>query len=41
VPTPLDAGGLHRIDQMLSHWAEHDLIHLQQIQTTLTTLAHR
>ncbi len=33
-------GGL-RIDQILDHWAEHDLIHLEQIQATLKTLASR
>jgi len=31
--------GRLRIDQMLDHWAEHDLIHLEQIQTTLEQLA--
>jgi len=29
------------IDQLLHHWAEHDLIHLEQIQATLATLARR
>ena len=31
--------GRLRIDQMLHHGAEHDLIHLEQIQTTLEQLA--
>jgi hypothetical protein len=30
-----------RIDQILHHWAEHDLIHLEQIESTLATLARR
>jgi hypothetical protein len=30
-----------RIDQPLGHWAEHDLLHLEQIRSTLTSLAHR
>jgi DinB superfamily len=29
------------INQMLHHWAEHDLLHLEQIQTTLKQLARR
>ena len=33
--------GALRIDQILHHWAEHDLIHLEQIQATLKTLASR
>jgi len=33
--------GRLRIDQILHHWAEHDLIHLEQIRSTLTTLARR
>ena len=35
------AYGPLRIDQLLHHWAEHDLIHLEQIQSTLQTLARR
>ncbi|HEX6212876.1 MAG TPA: DinB family protein [Methylomirabilota bacterium] len=41
------AGGRHpeygrlRIDQLLHHWAEHDLIHLEQIRSTLGALARR
>jgi uncharacterized damage-inducible protein DinB len=33
--------GRLRVDQILAHWAEHDLNHLQQIQTTLKALARR
>jgi hypothetical protein len=33
--------GRLRVDQLLGHWAEHDLNHLQQIQTTLKALARR
>ena len=33
--------GRLRVDQLLAHWAEHDLNHLAQIRTTLTTLARR
>jgi len=33
--------GRLRIDQMVAHVAEHDLNHLQQIQTTLKALARR
>ena len=33
--------GLLRIDQMLQHWAEHDLNHLGQIRATLRALAAR
>jgi hypothetical protein len=33
--------GRLRIDQILHHWAEHDLIHLEQIESTLATLARR
>jgi len=33
--------GRLRIDQILNHWAEHDLIHLEQIRSTLATLARR
>jgi hypothetical protein len=33
--------GRLRVDQLLAHWAEHDLNHLQQIQTTLKALARR
>jgi hypothetical protein len=33
--------GALRIDQILHHWAEHDLIHLEQIQATLKILASR
>jgi hypothetical protein len=46
-PAQRRAAGQHpqygplRIDQMLHHWAEHDLIHLEQIQTTLKQLARR
>jgi len=46
-PAQRRAAGRHaeygrlRIDQMLDHWAEHDLIHLEQIQATLKTLARR
>jgi hypothetical protein len=29
------------VDQLLAHWAEHDLNHLQQIQATLAALARR
>lgn len=35
------AYGRLRIDQILHHWAEHDLIHLEQIRSTLTALARR
>ena len=44
-PAQRRAAGRHpeygrlRIDQMLHHWAEHDLIHLEQIQATLKPLA--
>jgi uncharacterized damage-inducible protein DinB len=46
-PAQRRAGARHaeygrlRVDQMLAHVAEHDLNHLQQIQTTLKTLARR
>jgi hypothetical protein len=30
-----------RMDEILHHWAEHDLIHLEQIESTLATLARR
>lgn len=46
-PAQRRAAGLHpeygrlRIDQLLDHWAEHDLLHLEQIQSTLATLARR
>jgi DinB superfamily len=46
-PAQRRAAGKHpeygplRIDQFLDHWAEHDLIHLEQIQTTLKQLAAR
>ena len=33
--------GRLRVDQMVAHVAEHDLNHLQQIQTTLKALARR
>ena len=33
--------GRLRVDQLLAHWAEHDLNHLQQIQTTLKALTRR
>jgi uncharacterized damage-inducible protein DinB len=33
--------GRLRVDQLLHHWAEHDLLHLEQIQTTLKHLARR
>jgi len=33
--------GRLRVDQLLGHWAEHALNHLQQIQTTLKALARR
>jgi hypothetical protein len=33
--------GRLRVDQLLAHWAEHDLNHLPQIQTTLKALARR
>ena len=29
------------VDQLLAHWAEHDLNHLQQIRTTLKALTRR
>jgi uncharacterized damage-inducible protein DinB len=44
-PAQRRASGRHpeygrlRIDQLLHHWAEHDLIHLEQIRSTLQTLA--
>jgi uncharacterized damage-inducible protein DinB len=46
-PAQRRASGRHaeygriRVDQMVAHVAEHDLNHLQQIQTTLKTLARR
>jgi uncharacterized damage-inducible protein DinB len=46
-PAQRRAAGRHpeygrlRVDQLLAHWAEHDLNHLQQIQTTLAALARR
>jgi DinB superfamily len=46
-PRQRGAAGRHpeygplRIDQILHHWAEHDLIHLEQIESTLATLARR
>lgn len=46
-PAQRRAAGRHteygrlRIDQMLDHWAEHDLLHLEQIRSTLTDLARR
>jgi uncharacterized damage-inducible protein DinB len=44
-PAQRRAAGRHpeygrlRVDQLLAHWAEHDLNHLQQIHTTLKALA--
>jgi DinB superfamily len=41
------AGGTHpeygrlRIDQLLDHWAEHDLLHLEQIGSIFQALARR
>jgi uncharacterized damage-inducible protein DinB len=46
-PTQRRSAGRHpeygrlRIDQLLHHWAEHDLLHLEQIHTTLKQLAAR
>lgn len=46
-PAQRRAAGRHpeygrlRIDQLLAHWAEHDLLHLEQIQATLRQLAAR
>jgi hypothetical protein len=46
-PAQRRAAGRHpeygrlRIDQLLHHWAEHDLLHLEQIQNTLKQLAAR
>jgi hypothetical protein len=46
-PAQRRAAGRHpeygrlRVDQLLSHWAEHDLLHLEQIQATLKKLAGR
>jgi hypothetical protein len=46
-PAQRRAAGQHpeygrvRIDQLLHHWGEHDLIHLEQIQATLAALARR
>jgi hypothetical protein len=46
-PAQRRAAGRHpeygrlRVDQLLAHWAEHDLNHLQQIQATLAALARR
>jgi hypothetical protein len=46
-PAQRRAAGRHseygrvRIDQLLDHWAEHDLIHLEQIRATLRTPAAR
>jgi hypothetical protein len=35
------AYGRLRIAQLLGHWAEHDLLHLEQIRSTLASLARR
>jgi uncharacterized damage-inducible protein DinB len=46
-PAQRRAAGRHpeygrlRVDQLLDHWAEHDLVHLEQIQATLAALARR
>lgn len=46
-PAQRRAAGRHpeygrlRVDQLLAHWAEHDLLHLEQIRSTLTSLAPR
>jgi uncharacterized damage-inducible protein DinB len=46
-PAQRRAAGRHpeygrlRVDQLLAHWAEHDLIHLEQIRKTLAALARR
>jgi uncharacterized damage-inducible protein DinB len=46
-PAQRRAGGTHpeygrlRVDQLLAHWAEHDLNHLQQIRATLAAPARR
>jgi uncharacterized damage-inducible protein DinB len=46
-PAPRRAAGRHpeygrvRIGQFLEHWAEHDLLHREQIETTLEQLAAR
>jgi uncharacterized damage-inducible protein DinB len=44
-PAQRRAAGRHpeygrlRVDQLIAHWAEHDLNHLEQIRTTLAALA--
>ena len=46
-PAQRRAAGTHpeygrlRVDQLVAHWAEHDLLHLEQIQTTLTSSKSR
>ena len=46
-PAQRGAAGRHpeygrvRIGEFLEHWAEHDLVHLEQIQATLGQLAAR
>jgi hypothetical protein len=46
-PAQRRAAGRHpeygrlRIDQLLGHWAEHDLLHLEQIRSTHASLARR